>query len=105
MLTLAWPTARRQVEDALTYITDFYDAWDAEEAEEALEERRTFLREKFHEIGQAWENDPSPLANSGPDLNAQLAAAIEAEEYERAAELRDRIRAQDAQDAQDAQTH
>jgi hypothetical protein len=56
-----------------------------------LEKRLKQLRRVYDEIGETWENDLSPLRNSPPSLEEQLKLAIEAEEYERAAELRDLI--------------
>ncbi len=88
--------ARRELDEALTYVSDFYAEWHSTEAEEALGERQAFLTKKYQEIGQAWENEPGTLANTAPALEDQLAAAVEAEDYERAAVLRDEIRAQAA---------
>lgn len=91
--------ARRELDQALTYITDFYTGWDTEESAESLQERRKFLTKKYHEIGLAWENETGALANSAPALEDQLAAAIDAEDYEQAAVVRDQIRDRAANDA------
>ena len=91
--------ARRELDEALTYVTDFYADWHSAEADDALGERREFLTKKYQEIGQAWENETGTLANTAPSLDDQLAAAIAAEDYEHAAVLRDQIRAGTADDA------
>jgi hypothetical protein len=62
-----------------------------------LEKRLKQLKKVYDEIGETWENDLSPLRNSPPTLEEQLHLAIAAEEYERAAKIRDLIRKRDAQ--------
>lgn len=91
-----YAAARREIERAMDYVTEFYEGFDQEGAEEALEQRAEFLTDKYREIGELWENDPEPLANSEPPLEDQLAQAVAVEDYERAAMLRDLIHERDA---------
>jgi hypothetical protein len=60
-----------------------------------LQKRLKQLKKVYDEIGETWENDLSPLRNSPPSLEEQLKLAVAAEEYERAAQLRDIIRKKD----------
>lgn len=88
--------ARQRIELAASFLQEiarihpdtFPPAW--------LGKRLKQLKKVYDEIGETWENDLSPLRNSPPTLEEQLHLAIEAEEYERAAELRDLLRRRDA---------
>ncbi|RJP19910.1 MAG: hypothetical protein C4520_11970 [Candidatus Abyssobacteria bacterium SURF_5] len=88
--------ARQRIELAAGFLQEiarvhpdtFPEAW--------LETRLQQLKKVYDEVGETWENDLSPLRNSPPTLEEQLRVAIAAEEYERAAEIRDRIRRRDS---------
>lgn len=87
--------ARQRLELAASFVREF----EARHSEifplHWLEERLEQLRKVYDEIGEMWENDLSPLRNTTLTLEQQLEAAIKAERYERAAELRDMIRMRD----------
>ncbi len=84
--------ARQRIELAGAFIREFAHIHSDAFPETWLEQRLSQLRKVYDDIGEAWENDVSPLRNSPPSLEEQLKAAIQAEEYERAAEIRDLIR-------------
>jgi len=83
--------ARQRIELAATYVREFSRVHSEMFPESWMKERLDQLKRVYDDIGEAWENDPSPLRNSPPSLEQQLDAAVRAEEYERAAELRDII--------------
>jgi hypothetical protein len=84
--------ARQRLELAASFIREFAHAHIDAFPDDWLEQRLERLKAAFDDIGKMWENDLSPLRNSPPSLEEQLRAAIEIEDYERAAELRDLIR-------------
>ncbi|GAB4347225.1 MAG: hypothetical protein Kow0099_29120 [Candidatus Abyssubacteria bacterium] len=86
--------ARQRIELAATFIKRFAEEHSEVFSQDWLEKRLSQLKKVYIEIGEMWENDLSSLRNSPPSLEEQLRTAIEAEEYERAAELRDLIRRQ-----------
>jgi hypothetical protein len=87
--------ARQRLELAASFVREF----EARHSEifplNWLEERLGQLRKVYDEIGEMWENDLSPLRNTTLTLEQQLEAAVKAENYERAAEIRDMIRMRD----------
>jgi hypothetical protein len=83
--------ARQRIELAATYVREFSRVHNDMFPESWLQERLDQLKRVYDDIGEAWENDSSPLRNSPPSLEQQLESAIKAEEYERAAKLRDII--------------
>jgi hypothetical protein len=84
--------ARERIELAASFVQEIARRYDDSFPESWLEKRLTQLKKVYDEIGSIWENDLSPLRNSPPSLEEQLRIAIESEEYELAAELRDIIR-------------
>ncbi|MBI5118936.1 UvrB/UvrC motif-containing protein [Candidatus Poribacteria bacterium] len=84
--------ARQRIELAGSFIREFAHIHSDSFPETWLEQRLSQLKKVYDDIGEAWENDVSPLRNSPSSLEEQLRAAIHSEEYERAAELRDMIR-------------
>ena len=84
--------ARQRIELAAAFLAEFSRIHSDAFPESWLEKRLEQLKKVYDEIGEKWENDLRPLRNSPPSLERQLKAAIDAEEYERAAELRDLIR-------------
>ncbi len=87
--------ARQRLELAASFANEFgrlhYDVF----PESWLENRLEQLKKVYDEVGEMWENDLSPLRNSTLTLEQQMKAAVEAEQYERAADLRDMIRGRD----------
>jgi hypothetical protein len=84
--------ARQRVELASSFLRELARLHGEAFPESWLQKRLKQLKKVYDDIGEMWENDLSPLRNSSPSLEEQLKAAIVAEEYERAAELRDMIR-------------
>lgn len=84
--------ARQRVELAASFLRQFASLHSEAFPEKWLRKRLKQLKKVYDEIGELWENDLSPLRNSPPSLEQQLKTAIEAEEYERAARIRDIIR-------------
>jgi hypothetical protein len=84
--------ARQRIELAAAFLREFSQIHSDSFPESWLEKRLNQLRKVYDEFGEMWENDLSPLRNSPPSLEELLQAAIKAEEYERAAKLRDMIR-------------
>jgi hypothetical protein len=84
--------ARQRIELAASFIRSFAQEHCEAFSQEWLEKRLKQLKKVYDDIGEMWENDPASLRNSPPSLEQQLRTAIEAEEYERAAQLRDLIR-------------
>ena len=83
--------ARQRLELAACFVSEVARLHSEAFPETWLNKRLEQLKDVYYDIGQMWENDLSPLRNSPPSLEQQLEAAIEEEEYERAAELRDII--------------
>jgi hypothetical protein len=83
--------ARQRLELAATFIKEFANLHSEDFPESWLKERLDQLKKVYDDIGKMWENDLSPLRNSPPSLEEQLKTAVEIEDYERAAELRDKI--------------
>lgn len=83
--------ARQRLELASHFVQEFAHIHSDIFPEEWLENRLDQLRKAYDEIGNMWENDISPLRNTPPSLEQQLKSAIEIEDYERAAVLRDMI--------------
>lgn len=84
--------ARQRIERAGNTLREFAHIYPDIFPESWLEKRLKQLKKVYDDIGEMWENDLSPLRNSSPSLQEQLRLAIDAEEYERAAYLRDLIR-------------
>jgi hypothetical protein len=82
---------RQRLELAASYAREFAGMHTDVFPESWLEDRLEQLVNVYNDIGKMWENDLSPLRNSPPSLEQLLASAIEIEDYERAAELRDMI--------------
>ena len=78
-----YPTAMRAVEDGIAHIESFVEEWESE-LEEDLPEI-SFLREWYEELEQE-----RPLSER-EQLERDLQAAVEAENFEEAARLRDKI--------------
>ena len=81
--------ARQRVELAAAFVREFSQLHGEAFPEDWLEKRLEQLKSVYDEFGKMWENDLSPLRNSLPSIEQQLKTAIEFEDYERAAELRD----------------
>ena len=88
--------ARQRLELAASFARGFENANPEIFPPNWLGDRLEQLKNVYDEIGEMWENDLSPLRNTAPTLEQQLQAAVEAEQYERAAEIRDMIRMRDA---------
>lgn len=84
--------ARQRIELAAAFVREIISKHADAFPEDWQQKRLDQLKKVYDEIGATWENDLSPLRNSPPSLEEQLRMAIDAEEYERAAELRDIIR-------------
>jgi hypothetical protein len=84
--------ARQRIELAAAFVREIISKHADVFSKDWQEQRLNQLKKVYDEIGSTWENDLSPLRNSPPSLEEQLRVAIEAEEYELAAELRDIIR-------------
>jgi len=84
--------ARQRIELAAAFVREIILKHADAFPEDWQEKRLDQLKKVYDEIGSTWENDLSPLRNSPPSLEERLRVAIEAEEYELAAELRDIIR-------------
>ncbi|RJP70939.1 MAG: hypothetical protein C4532_08380 [Candidatus Abyssobacteria bacterium SURF_17] len=84
--------ARQRIELAGAFLREFTRIHNEAFPQTWLEKRLQQLKKVYDEIGETWENDLSPLRNSPISLEEQLRNAIAAEEYERAAVLRDMIR-------------
>lgn len=84
-----YASARRRVVRGMKFINGFYNQIADYSPEELRQAKLEYLDEIFKDIGQAWENDPGKLNNSPAPLEEQLEAAIEDEDYERAAQIRD----------------
>jgi hypothetical protein len=87
--------ARQRLELAAAFLREFSRVHHEAFPESWLKKRLKQLKKVYDEIGEMWENDLSPRRNSPPTLEEQLKSAIAAEEYERAAELRDVIHSRD----------
>jgi len=85
--------ARQRLELAAAFVREFATRHSEVFSENWVDERLEQLKKVYDEIGELWENDLSPLRNTTYTLEHQLAVAIRAEDYERAAEIRDMIRA------------
>jgi hypothetical protein len=83
--------ARQRLEIAASFVREFEMHHSEIFPTNWLEERLGQLRRVYDEIGELWENDLSPLRNTTLTLEQQLEAAVKAENYERAAEIRDII--------------
>lgn len=83
--------ARQRLEMSASFVREFESLHPDIFAESWQSERLAQIKKVYDEIGEMWENDLSPLRNSTPTLEQQLKAAIETEQYERAAEIRDMI--------------
>jgi tetratricopeptide (TPR) repeat protein len=83
--------ARLRLELAASFARDFKGLHPGIFPKTWLKERLDQLKKVYDEIGEMWENDLSSLRHSALTLEQQLDAAIEFEQYERAAELRDMI--------------
>jgi len=88
--------ARQRLELAASFAREFEKRNSEVFPPNWLEDRLSQLKKVYDEIGEMWENDLSPLRNSTPTLEQQLKIVVEAEEYERAAEIRDMILRRDA---------
>ena len=87
--------ARQRLEMSASFVREFESLHPDIFAESWQSERLSQIKKVYDEIGEMWENDLSPLRNSTPTLEQQLKAAIEAEQYERAAKIRDMIHGRD----------
>ncbi len=87
--------ARQRIELAAAFLQEIARVHPDNFPASWLEKRLQQLKKVYDEIGETWENDLSPLRNSPLSLEEQLQVAIAAEEYERAAHLRDLIRERD----------
>jgi hypothetical protein len=83
--------ARQRIELAASFVREFAQLHGEVFPESWQQKRLEQLKEVYDEFGEKWENDLSPLRNSLPSIEQQLKIAIEMEDYERAAELRDMI--------------
>ena len=83
--------ARQRIELAASFVQEFTQLHGEAFPDNWLEKRLEQLKSVYDEFGKMWENDLSPLRNSLPSIEEQLKTAIEIEDYERAAELRDLI--------------